>query len=210
MLCTTAFKKRYSTAFQRAKGWIAKFPEESRYSISVDYASAQYANKDKTSSFLLDFAIHHIDLIGYLFGDVSRVFVFSKGMDAYAVCLEFACGAVGTMNLNCGRSFAIPTEEVEITIRGANFMTIHNSSSWRITEDGKPCEWREPNTFVSGGDSGNDTGHLAEIVDFIKALKEGRTTRSNAYESYKSMVLYEAIRDSAETGQVVSLCCETV
>jgi predicted dehydrogenase len=106
------------------------------------------------------------------------------------------------MNLNDGRSFGIPTEEVEISVRGGNFMTIHNSSCWRITESGQPQEWREPPTFTSAGDSGNDTGHLAEIVDFLAAIREGRTTRSNIHESAKSMALYEAIRESAETGRV--------
>ncbi|MGC9346656.1 MAG: hypothetical protein ACP5JG_00845, partial [Anaerolineae bacterium] len=65
------------------------------------------------------------------------------------------------------------------------------------TEDGTPLEWREPLTFISAGDSGRDTGHLAEIEDFLSAIEEGRTTRSNIYESYKSMVLYEAIKRSA-------------
>ena len=84
-------------------------------------------------------------------------------------------------------------------------MTVHNSSVWRISEDNKPVEWREPPTFTSSGDSGNDTGHLAEIVAFLRAIQEGGTTRSNIYEGYKSVVLYEAIRDSAETGKVVDV-----
>ncbi len=150
--------------------------------------------------FLHDFAIHLIDLVGYLFGEVARAFCFARGSEAYAVSLEFANGAVGAMNLTSGRSFGVPTEEVEITVRGGNFMTIHNSSCWRITEDQKPCEWREPPTFISAGDSGNETGHLA--------LKEGRSTRSNIYESYKSMVLFEAIRDSAEAGRPVEVVYE--
>jgi myo-inositol 2-dehydrogenase/D-chiro-inositol 1-dehydrogenase len=205
LLCTTAFKKRYALANNRAKEWIDRFPPEDRYAISIDYCSAQYANDSPRRSFLLDFCIHIIDLVGYLFGPVARVFAFSKGLDAYAVSLTFASGAVGTLTLACGRSFGIPTEEIEITLRGGNFMTLHNSSCWRITENGKPVEWREPPTFTSSGDSGNDTGHLAEIVDFLAALREGRTTRSNIYESYKSMVLYEAIRDSAATGRTVDV-----
>ncbi len=85
-------------------------------------------------------------------------------------------------------------------------MTIHNSSMWRITEGNKPCEWREPSTFTSGGDSGRDTGHLSEIEDFVNALKEGRkTSRSGIYEGYKTMALYEAIRDSAARGKIVEL-----
>ena len=210
MLCTTAFKKRYSTAYARAHEWIRRFPPTDLYSISIDYASSQYANDSPRSLFLLDFAIHAIDLITYLFGDVSRVFCFAKGQDAYAVSLLFRNGAVGSMNLNDGRSFGIPTEEVEISVRGGNFMTIHNSSSWRITEDMRPTEWREPPTFTSAGDSGNDTGHLAELVDFFQAVREGRSTRSCIYESYKSMVLYEAIRTSAETGEPVDVAYEAV
>lgn len=80
-------------------------------------------------------------------------------------------------------------------------MTVTNSSSWRIMADGTPTEWREPPTTVSSGDSGNDTGHLAEIVAFIEAIKSGATTRSNIYESYKSMEIYEAILASAATGK---------
>jgi len=61
------------------------------------------------------------------------------------------------------------------------------------------------------GDSGRDTGHLAEIEDFVAALKEGRTTtRSEIYEGYKTMVLYEAIRRSAETGEVAKVQYEAV
>jgi len=206
VLCTTAFKKRYSVAYNRAREWLARFDPADRYSISIDYASSHYAHDGQgESGFLHDFAIHAIDLVAYLFGDVEQAFAFRKGPDAYAVSLKFTCGAVGAMNLTSGRSFGVPTEEVEITVRGGNFMTIHNSSSWRITEAEKPCEWREPPIFISAGDSGHETGHLAELADFVAAIAEGRTTRSNIYESYKSMVLCEAIRDSARTGKVVSV-----
>ncbi len=145
-------------------------------------------------------------MITYLFGDVKKVFAFSKGMDAYAVSLEFENGAVGSMNLNDGRSFKLPTEEIEISIKGGNFMTIHNSSSWRITENEQAKEWHEPNTFISSGDSGLDTGHLAELIDFVDAIKEKRNmTRSSIYESYKSMVLYEAIKESSESQKIIDI-----
>lgn len=210
VICTTAFKKRYNNAYSRARQWIEKFPADDHYSISFDYAAAQYENKDEKTSFLLDFTVHILDLSLYLFGDVAKVFAFAKGGDAYAVSLQYASGAVGSINLTDGRSFGIPTEEVEITIRGGNFMTIHNSSCWRITEGNRPCEWREPPTFTSQGDSGNETGHLAEIVDFLAAIREKRRTRSDIYESYKTMLLYEAVRDSAATGRVVEIKPEPV
>jgi predicted dehydrogenase len=210
VLCTTAFKKRYNVAYSRARQWLDGFPADRRESISVDYASARYADREGRSSFLLDFAIHAIDLVRYLFGEVTQAFSFTKDAHSYAVSLRFDHGGVGTMNLTDGRSFVVPTEEVEITVAGGNFMTVHNSSCWRITQDQKCVEWRQPPTFVSGGDSGNETGHLAEIVDFLAAIRQRRTTRSNIYESYRSMVLYEAVAESARTGQVVPLAYETL
>jgi predicted dehydrogenase len=205
LLCMTAFKKRYNTAYSRAKEWIGKFPPEDLYSISADYASKQYENNSLKRDFLFDFTVHVIDLLHYLFGDVEKVASFCRGKDAYAVSLKFANGAVGSLNLNCGRSYSLPTEEVEISVKGGNFMTVHNSSSWKIAEGEKGVEWREPPTFISAGDSGFETGHLPELIAFFKALREGGTTRSNIYESYKTMVLYEAIRDSAAGEQMISV-----
>lgn len=205
VLCTTAFKKRYSLAYGRAREFIESFPAGDLLSVSVVRASGPYRNDSPRRDLLLDFGIHGIDLLSFLGGEARSVFAFTKDFHAYAVAVRFAGGAVGTLNLNDGRSFTIPTEEVEISCRGGNFMTIHNSSCWRITRANTPGEWREPPTFTSAGDSGNDTGHLAEIVDFVSAIREGRTTRSNIHESYKSMVLYEAIAASARSGEVVAV-----
>jgi predicted dehydrogenase len=205
LLCTTAFKKRYTHAYTRARQWIGQRPASDLLSLSFDYCSAYYDNKPPRT-LLSDFTIHIIDVILYLFGDVESVFAFTKDHHAYAVSLKFANGAVGTINTNDGRSFAIPTEEVEISAKDGCFMTVHNSSSWRITEKNQPTEWREPPTFTSMGDSGRETGHLAELEDFVAALKEGRnTTRSEIYESYKTMVLFEAIKRASETGEVVKV-----
>jgi predicted dehydrogenase len=210
ILCMTAFKKRHNVAYRRARQWLDKFAPDDLYSLSIDYCSRQFENNRLERTFLFDFTVHLLDVAGFLFGDVAEVFAFAKGLDAYAVSLRFANGAVGSLCLSDGRSFSVPTEEVEITVRGGNFMTIHNSSCWRITENEKPCEWREPPTFTSAGDSGNDTGHLAEIVEFLAAVREKRSTASCIFESYKTMVLYEAIDASAKTGQVVPVRYESI
>jgi predicted dehydrogenase len=205
VLLTCGFKKRYNVAYSRARQFLEEFDPADWYQLSIDYASAQYANDSLRSSFLLDFCIHCIDLSGWLFGDAAEVYAAAKGVDAYSVAVTYRNGAVGALAFNCGRSFNIPTEEVEISIRGGNFMSVHNSCSWRIARNGQCVEWREPPTFTSAGDSGNETGHLAELVDFVGAIREGRTTRSNIEESYKTMVLYEAIATSAAEHRVVAV-----
>jgi predicted dehydrogenase len=208
VLCTTAFKKRYADCYQRATEFLAGFPAEDRYELSIDYGCGGSGEPVSGHGFLFDFCIHAIDLACYLFGHPTEVFAFQRTGNAYAVSLRFPSGAVGSLAFNNGRSWAAPTEEVEISVRGGNSMTIHNSSCWRIVREGNPAEWREPPTFISAGDSGNDTGHLAEIVDFVRAVREGGTTRSNIAESYRSMVLYEGIIASAESGRPVTLSYE--
>ena len=197
VLCMTAFKKRYSNAARRAKEWIGG---KEILTLSMDRASGKYSNANPRNDLLLDFGIHGIDLMGFLMGDARDVMAYAKGLEAYAVCVKFASGAVGTLSLSDGRAFDIPTEEIELTAAGGNFMSIHNSSSWKIGENGRCTEWREPPTFVSTGDSGYETGHLAELEYFVRAVAGGaKTAPSEIYESYKTMVLYEAIKKSAAT-----------
>ena len=205
MLCSIAYKKRYATVFDRARKWIDQFPSEKLSSISIDCASGPFKNEKPDNSFLLQCGIHIIDLLIYLYGDVAKVFSFARGMNAYSINMTFASGAIGTMNLSDTGSMTVPTEEVEIGVEGSNFMRIHNGTEYKICEGGKCVEWREPSTFMSSGDSGNDTGLLAEIVDFFAAVREGRSTRSNIFESCKTMLLYEAILESAEKEKVVEL-----
>ncbi|MEX0775161.1 MAG: Gfo/Idh/MocA family oxidoreductase [Phycisphaeraceae bacterium] len=217
MLCTTAFKKRYAQVYQDARQWIDGFTPQQRLSLGMTRGSASYQNKmnhyggigDHRPA-LLDFEVHAVDLMAYLFGDVKRVFCFARGDRAYAVSLEYACGAVGTLNYCDGRSFHVPTEEVEITIDGGNWLTIHNSCQWRLVRNGQPAGWREPPMFASSGDSGRDTGHGTELAEFVRVLREGGTTRSNIFESYKSMVLLEAIATAADSGAVVDVHYEEV
>ncbi len=204
--CSTAFKKRYANCYNRAKDWLATFPTEDVYAVTISYCSAEYADP---GSYLLDFAVHMIDLVGYLFGEVAEVHAFGREHHAYAVSLRFTNGVIGTMDLNDGRTWTVPAEDMMITVKGGNCMSIHNSSCWKITQDGEASEWREPKTFLSGN-NGHETGHLAEIEEFVASLAEGRRTRSDIAESYKSMVLLEAIRESADSGQVVKLAYETI
>lgn len=204
-ICATGFKKRYAICYKRAKEWLSNFNENDFYSISIDYASGKFKNTSLDDTFLFDFAIHAFDLVLYLFGDVESVFAFAKDFDAYSVSLKFKNGAVGSLNLTDMRNTNFPTEEVEITLKNGNFMSIHNSCVFKIIENNKIIEFREPPTYISAGDSGYDTGHLPELIDFIEAIKSNRQTLSNIFTSYKTMILYESVIKSIETGKVIKI-----
>jgi predicted dehydrogenase len=127
------------------------------------------------------------------------------------VSIDFACGAVGTLHSNDGRSFTIPTETVELTVDGGNFMTIANSSSYRLVENGACTEWYEPPIFASSGDGGNDSGHFRELLEFVTLIRDGRRDGiSTVAEGYRSMVLFEAIALSACTGEPVPVIYEEI
>ena len=128
--------------------------------------------------------------MGYLGGPVAALRATAREEPAaYAVALEFESRAVGTMALTDGRSFAVPTETVELTLAGGTSATVRHSSRWRRVEDGEPTGWHEPSTFVSGGE-GDD--------------REGRS-RSRVARSYRNTVRYEAIAEAARTGERVAV-----
>ena len=206
MLCTTAFKKRYANCYRRAKAFIESDAFGEPHMHSMDYTASPYSSDGSPRrSFLLDFCIHGIDLVGFLFGDVDTVWVAAKGQRAFAVSLRFASGAVGTLSLTDQRTGKQPTEEVEITGSDGSFMSIRNSCTYRIFEKGRIADYYEPNFSTSAGEGGAETGHLTEIRAFIEAIAGGPRPPSHIEESYKSMVLYEAIDRAAESGAPVAI-----
>jgi myo-inositol 2-dehydrogenase/D-chiro-inositol 1-dehydrogenase len=206
-----AFKKRYATCYRRARDWIAAHAGAPWLAYGATYASGAYPNRERRDDFLFDFAIHHLDLVAYLMGPITRVQAWQEQRCAWTVMLRFAGAAVGTLHLNCGRSFGIPTETVELTAAGGHGMRIENSSAWRIIEDGRCGEWREPPTFTSAGDSGHDTGHLAELEAFVAVLRGDRVAnRSTAEDALRTMRLFEAIERSAAEDRPVELADDAI
>lgn|GEM_PF-5650468 len=116
---------------------------------------------------------------------------------------------IGSSSRGC--SFQIPTEKVEITVDGGNFMSIDNPSQYQITNDGQPGEWYQPPLFASSGDAGRDSGHLTELADFVSALRDKRKTNYSSIDhSYRSMVLYQAMATSAAQNAPVDIRYETI
>ncbi len=149
---------------------------------------------------LLDFGIHAIDLVTWLFGPAEKVAAFSKGWDSFAITLKMANGVVGTLTFSDHRSFAFPAEETEITVAGGHSISIHNSTTWRIQQAGQPSEWFESSTCLASGDSGYNTGMLEELKVFADTVRQGEAPLENLETSLQTMVLYDAIKRSVQNG----------
>lgn len=200
-ICMTAFKKRFAPVYKRAKQIIDSEPFGSPELLSVDYCSGPYTNEadNPRSWFLLDFAIHIIDLTRFLFGEVEQVYASSRGVDSYAVNLEYESGALGVLAMSCRRSWSIGTEEIEITGSNREFVSISGSTRLRHYREDALVEGTEPNFSTSAGDSLIETGFFGELEEFAAAVRENRQPESSIESAFRTMALYEAIARSAQT-----------
>jgi UDP-N-acetylglucosamine 3-dehydrogenase len=205
--CMTAFKKRFSPAYVKAKAIIDSDDFAPPALLSIDYASGPYENPpdNPRRQFLCDFAIHIIDLSRFLFGEVAEVNARKQELASYAVMLRYESGAVGTLALTCNRAWAVSTEKVELTGAAGHFISLEDSSVMTYYSDGQIAANHKATFFTAGADSLVETGFAGEMGEFIAAIAEDRQPRSNIESSYRSMVLYEAIRDSAVTEEPVLL-----
>ena len=199
--CMTGFKKRYSACYKRAKQWLNTFAVSDWECFSMDWYAGKFdLDRNPKETVLLDFGIHAIDLVTWLFGPAEKIAAFAKGWDSFAITLKMTSGMIGTLTFSDHRSFAFPGEETEITISGGNAMSIHNSTSWRIQKDGCPVEWFEPPTCLAGGDSGYNTGMLKELEVFADCVRRGDAPLENLETSLHTLRLYDAITLSVKKG----------
>ncbi|MBI3971228.1 MAG: Gfo/Idh/MocA family oxidoreductase [Chloroflexi bacterium] len=204
-LCMTAFKKRYAPAYVKAKAIVDGLDFGPPHLLSIDYASGPYNNDPANPRrwFLLDFALHIIDLTRFLFGEVAEVFAWEREQTAYAVSLRFANGAVGTLALTSHRDYAVSTEKVELTGGQGRMMTLANSVELTYWQDRQVKAWHSPSFSTAGGDSLIETGFQGELAAFVAACRGGGDALeppSAIASSYRTMLLYEAIKQSAEAG----------
>jgi predicted dehydrogenase len=151
---------------------------------------------------LLDFGLHIIDLTRFLFGEVAEVVAWEREQTAYAVSLRFANGAVGTLALTSHRDYPVSTEKVELTGAQSRMISLANSVEMTYWQDREIRAWHSPSFSTAGGDSLIETGFQGELAAFVAACRDPQAPAppSAIASSYRTMLLYEAIKQSAEAG----------
>ncbi len=202
-ICMTAFKKRFAPVYRRAKEIIEDESFGRPALLSVDYSSGPY-NCDPSlgySPFLTDFTVHIIDITRYLFGEVDELFAYMQGYGTFSVTMKHIKGGLTNLALTCHRSWAIPTEQIEITGEEREFVRISNSTVLSYWSKDSLVEGMEPNFSISRGDSLVETGFLGELQEFVAAVKEDRQPESNIESSARTMLLHDNIMAAAESSE---------
>jgi len=159
-------------------------------------------------------AIHTVDLLLWLYGDVVRVQAQKKtalhkieAEDTLTALLEFANGATGVLQATTSVYPGYP-RRVELTGEQGTIIIEHDRL---VAADLK-------NPPVDAGGSGDDKnqsassaavsdvrGHQAAIEDFLHAIAQNCEPRCNGVEGRRSVALVEAIYAACEAGGKVDV-----
>jgi predicted dehydrogenase len=157
--------------------------------------------------FLLDFAIHHFDLIRYLTGDeVARVIGLSfrppwswfEGNSAATAIFTLRGGAV----VDYGGTMVCPgletSQEGLITVIGEKG-TLHLGETSQVTFHGQ----RDARTLSQDPIAGGELGYA--LAEFLAAIREKRQPETHVSEHIRSLAVSLAVMESSRQGRWVDL-----
>jgi UDP-N-acetyl-2-amino-2-deoxyglucuronate dehydrogenase len=163
---------------------------------------------------LINQAIHTVDLLLWLFGDVVSVEAQKKtamhkieAEDTLVALLEFASGALGVLQATTSAYPGYP-RRVELTGSEGTVIIEHDRL---VSADLR----NRPSKMQSLGDDQNSSantaavsdfrGHRAVLEDFIEAIQTDREPRCNGSEGLRSVALVEKIYEACRSGKRVEI-----
>jgi UDP-N-acetyl-2-amino-2-deoxyglucuronate dehydrogenase len=164
---------------------------------------------------LMNQGIHTIDLLLWLLGDVKRVYAKSltalhdiESEDTLVATLEFANGAVGTLE---AATSVYPGYDRRIEITGSEGTIIFEHDRIIAADlknslaGGLQTTAADTNRSSSSPIVSDVSGHKRIIEDFVSAIQTNGTPRCDGVEGRRSVVLVEAIYESARTNKPVDV-----
>jgi len=173
---------------------------------------------------LMNQAIHNVDLLQWLMGDVASVQALIATLaherieveDVAVAALRFKNGALGTIEATTA---AFPGLQKRTEIhgdRGSARVEQDDITLWDF-RDAAPADAeiraalsapRGPNSGASDPRGISHQGHRDQLIDFLAAIDAGRPAAIDGREGRKAVELIRAIYRSAETGRAVELPLE--
>jgi len=163
---------------------------------------------------LINQAIHTVDLLLWLFGDVVSVQAQKKtalhkieAEDTLVALLEFANGATGVFQATTSVYPGYP-RRVELTGSEGTLIIEHDrlvATDLRKPPADAQGQGDDKNLSASSATVSDVRGHQAAMEDFIQAIQKDTTPRCSGTEGRRSLALVEALYAACETGNRVEL-----
>ena len=186
-----SMNRRFDPALAKARSWIGDRPLE-------HVRASMYRHRRTERNFLVETALHSLDTVRWLAGDILDYSVHAKLVDEawwYRVHIEFDRGATGLLEVlpTCGSR----AEFYEMFGPGCRVRASagdNDSGEVAAWEDGKIVLHEGPASdippFVKGGT-------FAETIEFLTALREEREFHPSPQEVWQSVDICHRIQEEA-------------
>ena len=162
---------------------------------------------------LITQAIHTLDLFQSLAGPIARVAAMARTSpqrtidteDMVAAAISFSSGAIGTIDAT---TVAYPGFPEKIELACENGTAVLEAETLDVHyRDGRVLRHEGAESKSGGADpmAFSHDAHKALIVDFLDAIEAGREPTVSGREALKVHLLIEALLQSSESGQAVSI-----
>ena len=163
---------------------------------------------------LMNQGIHSVDLLLWLLGDVERVYATTRTAlhaieveDTAVACLEFAGGAVGTLDVATSAFPGFP-RRVELTGSEGTIVVERDqvvSVQLRTPLAPPPPDAGSANASATSPVVSDPRGHRRVLEDFVAALRTGAAPLCDGRDGRRSVELAQALYRSARGGAAVSV-----
>jgi myo-inositol 2-dehydrogenase/D-chiro-inositol 1-dehydrogenase len=199
------YQRRFSFAVQQALEIMAR-PSFGRLTqLSASFCSGKYDEvrgvgyDGPIHAYLLDFSTHHLDLVRYMGGEIEKMAMYGNTVGnggSFALAVQFASGAVGTLQLNSQRIWWRNYDRVEITGEGEYIII---DGLWSIRHYAKDGNMFTEN--YSDERSPELTGDGFALNEFVASIRERREPIASIQDCLGTMRLYQAIYDAYLVGK---------
>jgi len=168
-----------------------------------DYYRGWHGSAELDGGVLHTQALHGIDLLGWVGGDVARAAGTLSTRnhaievpDTASATVEFECGASGTVSATTAME---PQYPISLSVHGTEGSLRISEGEVEAYEDNQGSVAYDLPEFEHGA------GHAGQIRDFVAAIREGREPMVPPEEARRALDTVFAIQESDRTGAWVSV-----
>jgi predicted dehydrogenase len=195
------FMKRFAPAYRQAKE-ISVRPDFGRVTVYTSKFAMGKWGPDRYN-YVMDNALHHLDLARYFCGEVKRCTVEAnateEGRYAYGILLRFESGAVGLLNCCTTQSWKQKNEYAEITGVG-QYVYVDNVDKCTYFPPERPSQVWIPNYTVPSEENLSlfTMGFAYELRHFAEAVSQSTEPEVTIADTKKDLELVAEVHSQGE------------